>query len=58
MPTTIENARLNAQLAGRVYSRQQKNRTPVPTGWTELMHIPDTVTGFAALHWPHHMPRT
>ena len=33
MPTLTEYA----QLANRVYARTQNNRTPVPSGWTEII---------------------
>lgn len=44
--TTIEESAL---LANRVYSRTQRNRSPIPNGWTEVeWHRDNAVTGFSA----------
>ena len=38
-----------AELSNRVYNRTQRNRTPVPAGWTELLWLPDPAySGFSA----------
>ncbi|MCA3001323.1 MAG: hypothetical protein ING64_01375 [Rhodocyclaceae bacterium] len=44
MPSNIEYG----QLAGRAYRRTDANRTPLPTGWSDVRLIPDQATGFSA----------
>ncbi|MFN7816821.1 MAG: hypothetical protein ACK5OQ_11340 [Burkholderiales bacterium] len=43
MPTDIEYA----QLSGRVYSRPQRNRTPLPSGWAQIRELTDGANGFS-----------
>jgi len=45
MPTLNEYA----QLADRVYQRTVSNRTPIPSGWTELLYdTQDPLSGFSS----------
>ena len=44
MPSAIEYG----QLSGRVYRRQDANRTLLPVGWTDVELLPDRPSGFSA----------